>query len=79
MTNMDLHKLVNKVPVDGQGVPSPHTSSTRSSVDQDLEDVEGSVGEQGFAGMGKARMTLLKLGCLINVDAPHTVSCQVLQ
>ena len=52
----------------------PDTPSSRSSATTTHhENVDGDTCGD-YAGMGKRRMTLVKLGCLVNVDAPIAVS-----
>lgn len=53
--------------------PEPTSEDTLT----DLPDERGVDDTDDDAGMGKIRMTLVRLGCRVNLDAPNTVSCML--
>ncbi|ORX35171.1 muts domain V-domain-containing protein [Kockovaella imperatae] len=82
MAELNLANLVvpaHKAALSSQGTVAAqsapfHSSPTRSSTFS--SEYEGRMGpdEEDFAGMGKRRMTLVKVGTLVNVDAPIAMS-----
>lgn len=51
------------------------SDSGRGGRSLDDDTIEGHDADEEGAGMGRLRLSLLKMGCRVNVDAPYAVSC----
>jgi len=68
-----------------EGLPRPSSSSsghfgsddTATSADYVDRMAKYRPGPDEYAGMGKVRLSMVKLGCWTNVDVPHAVNLLV--
>jgi DNA mismatch repair protein MSH5 len=67
------HLASAKLPDKSAPIVQNHPSSDEAG-DEDQDHADYGYTEDRAAGMGKVRLSMVKLGCWVNIDAPAAVS-----